>query len=77
MAALKRTKRELLEFNKDPPETITAGPISDNDFFHWKSTIIGPEDSPYEGGIFHLNVTYPTDYPLKPLKCIFTTKLSS
>ena len=61
MATLKRIKKELLDFNKDPPSNITAGPINDNDLFHWESTIIGPDDSPYEGGIFHLNFTYPDD----------------
>jgi len=73
--ALKRIQKELKEFNKDPPQNITAGPINYNNMFRWESTIIGPEDSPYEGGIFHLNFTYPTDYPFKPPKCVFTTKI--
>ena len=75
MALIKRIQKELKEFNKDPPQNITAGPINYNNMFRWESTIIGPEDSPYEGGIFHLNFTYPTDYPFKPPKCVFTTKI--
>jgi len=75
MSVIKRITKELFDFKRTPHENITACPINDNDLFHWESTIIGPDDSPYEGGIFHLNFTYPNDYPFKPPKCIFTTKI--
>ena len=75
MSAIIRIKKELLDYNADLLPNITAGPINNNDLLKWRATIIGPEDSPYEGGIFHLNFTYPLDYPFKPPKCIFTTKI--
>ena len=73
--ALKRITKELTEFNKEPPEGFSAGPIDDSDMFKWEASITGPEESPYEGGTFQLSIEFPKDFPYKPPKVEFTTKV--
>ena len=72
---IKRLKSELKELTSSPPANCSAGPLDENNLFQWQGTIMGPEGSPYAGGIFYLRIDFTNDYPFKPPKIIFLTKI--
>lgn len=74
MATVRRIKKELEELEKDPPTNCSAGMVDDN-LYKWKGTILGPEGTPYHGGVFDLDIYFTTEYPFKPPRIRFATKI--
>ena len=50
---------------QDATYEYAATPLEDN-LFEWHFTFRGPEDSPFDGGIYHGRIILPPEYPMKP-----------
>ena len=77
-SALKRLSHELSDLENTPsPSCLHLGPSSDSDLFYWEAVLRGPRDpsSPYQGGLWLLNVTIPPTYPITPPKIQFKTPI--
>lgn len=70
----KRILNELKEFQKDPPPNCQATIVNDN-MYHWSAIIFGPSGTPYENGVFALDIYIPAEYPFKPPKVTFKTPI--
>lgn len=76
MASQKRLQRELKRIQTEHDEKdFSAGPVASGDITHWQGFITGPSDSPFEGGVFKLDMHFGEDYPFKPPKITFLTKV--
>ena len=41
----------------------------------WSATVFGPDDTPWEGGIFSMRLTFNDQYPDKPPRVRFTSEM--
>ncbi|WVZ73913.1 hypothetical protein U9M48_022166 [Paspalum notatum var. saurae] len=73
--AERRIRKELRTMWVDPPSFCRPGASPVTDLFHWEVVIDGPEDSPYAGGTFPVDVQFTDDHPFKPPKITFKTKV--
>lgn len=83
-----RIKKELKDFQHRTKKkngkqsatscSTTAGisaEIVNKNMQHWIGRLSGPEDTPYEGGIFTVDIKIPDQYPFAPPKVTFNTRL--
>ncbi|SCV69579.1 BQ2448_2599 [Microbotryum intermedium] len=70
----KRIIKETQRLIADSPPGISAVPHDDN-LRYFDVLISGPEGSPFEGGVFKLELFLPEEYPMAPPKVRFLTKL--
>ena len=69
-----RLNKELKEMKKNNIINISTSPDRDN-LFEWKAIILGPIDTPYQNGIYHIDISIPSNYPFNAPSFIFKTKI--
>jgi len=69
--AVKRLMREAAEMSNATSDYFAA-PLEDN-LFEWHFTVRGPEDTEFQGGIYHGRIIVPAEYPMKPPDIIVLT----
>ena len=70
----RRIVKETLRLVLEPVEGISAAPTEDN-MRYFNVIILGPTSSPYEGGVFKLELFLPEDYPMAAPKVRFLTRI--
>jgi ubiquitin-conjugating enzyme E2 A len=73
-SARRRLIRDFRRIQNDPPDGVTATPMED-DIMKWQALIFGPDNTPWEGGTFRLEMTFTEEYPIKAPIVKFSTKI--
>ena len=72
--ALRCLTKRYKEFETGDYTSINCYPVA-GDLFHGRARIDGPPKTPYENGIFWLDMRFPQNYPFKHPKVKFITKI--
>ena len=77
LRTINKLKEEFRDINNNPILNIGAdvGLPDENNLFNWRLSIIGPRDTPYNGGLFYLTLKFPENYPSYPPKVTFDTPI--
>ncbi|KAK4529587.1 hypothetical protein CCYA_CCYA02G0444 [Cyanidiococcus yangmingshanensis] len=70
----KRIMKETERLAKDPVPGISVT-AHDENARYFNVILAGPEGSPYEGGVFRLELFLPADYPMQAPRARFLTKI--
>ena len=75
--SLKRITEEFKNLSSNPIINIgaTVGLPKQDNFYKWKVTLMGPKDTPYEFGMFYIEVIFPKNYPNRPPEIHFITPI--
>ena len=68
---IKRIARDMEECVQNNVDIVK----DENNITHITCILLGPPDSEYEEGIYHLDITFPAQYPFSPPVMKFTTKM--
>lgn len=69
-----RLGRELVDCQRDRESSGVFAETVGDSLTHLRGVVQGPEDSPYEGGVFEVDIRIPPGYPFEPPKMKFITR---
>eukprot|EP00249_Psilotum_nudum_P000732 c12837_g1_i1 orf=683-1267(-) len=75
MLDVSRVQKELVEIERDKKVSGVSIQMCGDDLVHMRGTIEGPMGTPYEGGVFLIDIVLPSAYPFEPPKMQFMTKV--
>lgn len=71
---IQREYKKVMESDEVKNSGIKIELVDDN-YHHLKGTFAGPDDSPYKGASFKVDIVIPDNYPFSPPKAKFLTKI--
>lgn len=75
MSRVKRIAKELEECRQDTQSGVLLRLNNENDLTKLTGFFKGPPGTPYEGGMFQVDINIPNEYPFKPPQMKFSTKI--
>ncbi len=74
---LRRLQKDYFELkNSEVPLVGVSAAPEENDMKVWHINVRAPDFSPWKGGIFHMIITFPNNYPACPPTIISQTKFT-
>ncbi|XP_013419277.1 ubiquitin-conjugating enzyme E2 L3 [Lingula anatina] len=74
MAATRRLQKELTDLRKAGLSCFRDIIVDEKNMLQWQGLIV-PESVPYDKGAFRITIDFPAEYPFKPPKVTFKTKI--
>ncbi|KAH6933739.1 hypothetical protein HPB50_017705 [Hyalomma asiaticum] len=74
MAATRRLAKELDDIRKSGTKCFRDIQVDEKNMLSWQGLIV-PDNSPYNKGAFRIEINFPAEYPFKPPKITFRTKI--
>lgn len=75
MSRVKRIAKELEECRQDSKSGVSLDLVNEKDLTHLTGFFHGPPGTPYENGVFKVDINIPNEYPFKPPIMKFVTKI--
>jgi len=74
MAAIRRLQKELGDIRKSNLKSFRDIQVDESNLHNWQGLLV-PENSPYNKGAWRIDIVFPAEYPFKPPKISFRTKI--